>query len=94
MRSTTTRHWFRGRRSTPDALGGVGDESWRSHHRWVAESDRSNCLEATPYAALMSGIEERIVDRHLLKHPGVMSRDGVPGERTVQTQRGSDRRSG
>jgi len=42
----------------------------------------------------MSGIEERIVDRHLLKHPGVMSRDGVLKDRTDQTQRGSDPQSG
>ncbi|MGH3610631.1 MAG: reverse transcriptase domain-containing protein, partial [Pseudonocardiaceae bacterium] len=57
---------FRPRRSAHDALQVVVDESW-SGRRWVAESDIANCFEAIPHDRLMLAIEERIVDRHLLK---------------------------
>jgi RNA-directed DNA polymerase len=56
---------FRPGRSAHDALQVVVDESWRDR-RWVAESDIANCFEAIPHEGLMSAIEERIVDRHLL----------------------------
>jgi RNA-directed DNA polymerase len=67
---------FRPGRSAHDALQVVVDESWGGR-RWVAESDIANCFEAIPHAALMSAIEERIVDRHLLKLLRAMLRAGV-----------------
>jgi group II intron reverse transcriptase/maturase len=67
---------FRPGRSAHDALQVVVDESWRGR-RWVAESDIADCFEAIPHEALMSAIEERIVDRHLLKLLRAMLRAGV-----------------
>ena len=67
---------FRPGRSAHDALQVVIDESW-SGRRWVAESDIANCFEAIPHEGLMSAIEERIVDRHLLKLLRAMLRAGV-----------------
>ena len=67
---------FRPRRSTHDALQVVVDESWRGR-RWVAETDIANCFEAIPHEALMTAIEERIVDRHLLKLLRAILRAGV-----------------
>ena len=52
------------------------DESW-SGSRWVAESDITNCFEAIPHSELMSAIEERIVDRNLLKLLRAMLRAGA-----------------
>ena len=43
----------------------------------MAESDIANCFEAIPHARLMSAIEERIVDRHVLKLLRAMLRAGV-----------------
>lgn len=67
---------FRPGRTAHDALQVVIDESWRGR-RWVAESDIANCFEAIPHSGLMSAIEERIVDRHLLKLLRAMLRAGV-----------------
>jgi RNA-directed DNA polymerase len=67
---------FRPRRSTFDALQVLIDESWRGR-RWVAESDIANCFEAIPHSGLMSAIEERICDRHVLKLLCAMLRAGV-----------------
>ena len=67
---------FRPGRSAHDALQVVVDESWRGR-RWVAESDIADCFEAIPHEALMSAIEERIVDRHILKLLRAMLRAGV-----------------
>jgi RNA-directed DNA polymerase len=67
---------FRPRRSAHDALQVVVDESWRGR-RWVAETDIADCFEAIPHEALMSAIEERVVDRHLLKLLRAMLRAGV-----------------
>jgi group II intron reverse transcriptase/maturase len=67
---------FRPGRSAHDALQVVIDESWEGR-RWVAESDIANCFEAIPHEALMSAIEERIVDRHVLKLLRAMLRAGV-----------------
>jgi len=67
---------FRPRRSTHDALQVLIDEAWRGK-RWVAESDVSNCFEAIPHSGLMTAIEERISDRHVLKLLRVMLRAGV-----------------
>jgi RNA-directed DNA polymerase len=67
---------FRPGRSAHDALQVVVDESWRGR-RWVAESDIADCFEAIPHEGLMSAIEERIVDRHVLKLLRAMLRAGV-----------------
>jgi RNA-directed DNA polymerase len=74
---------FRPGRSAHDALQVVVDESWRGR-RWVAESDIANCFEAIPHERLMSAIEERIVDRHLLKLLRAMLRAGVLEDGTVK----------
>src|SRR5688572_3425564 len=77
---------FRPRRSAHDALQVLIDEAW-SGKRWVAESDIANCFEAIPHSGLMSAIEERICDRHVLKLLRAMLRAGV-------MQDGAVRRSG
>ena len=41
------------------------------------ESDVANCFEAIPHSGLMSAVEERIVDRHVLKLLRAMLRAGV-----------------
>jgi group II intron reverse transcriptase/maturase len=74
---------FRPGRSAHDALQVVVDESWRGR-RWVAESDIANCFEAIPHEALMSAIEERIVDRHVLKLLRAMLRAGVLEDGSVK----------
>ena len=77
---------FRPRRSAHDALQVVVDESW-SGRRWVAESDIANCFEAIPHSGLMSAIEERIVDRQILKLLRAMLRAGVMEDGSVSAQR-------
>jgi len=67
---------FRPKRSAHDALQVLIDESWQGC-RWVAESDIANCFEAIPHSGLMSAIEERISDRHVLKLLRAMVRAGV-----------------
>jgi RNA-directed DNA polymerase len=74
---------FRPRRSARDALQVLVDEAWGGR-RWVLESDVANCFEAIPHSQLMSAIEERIVDRHLLKLLRAMLRAGVMEERAVR----------
>src|SRR4051795_12670856 len=74
---------FRPGRSAHDALQVVVDESWRGR-RWAAESDIANCFEAIPHDGLMSAIEERIVDRHLLKLLRAMLRAGVLEDGSVK----------
>jgi group II intron reverse transcriptase/maturase len=84
---------FRPRRSAHDALQVLVDESWRGA-RWVAESDVANCFEAIPHSGLMTAIEERISDRHVLKllramlHAGVMQ-DGAVRRSAAETPQGS-----
>ncbi|MBV9006069.1 MAG: group II intron reverse transcriptase/maturase [Solirubrobacterales bacterium] len=73
---------FRPGRSAHDALQVLVDEAWRGR-RWVAESDIANCFEAIPHEALMSAIEERIVDRQILKLLRAMLRAGVMDEKAV-----------
>jgi group II intron reverse transcriptase/maturase len=73
---------FRPRRSAHDALQVLIDEAWGGR-RWVAESDIANCFEAIPHSGLMSAIEERIVDRHLLKLLRAMLRAGVMEDQAV-----------
>src|SRR3954447_19944461 len=67
---------FRPRRSAHDALQVLVDEAWDGR-RWVAESDVSDCFGAIPHDRLMSAIEERISDRHVLKLLRAMLRAGV-----------------
>src|SRR6266702_984941 len=67
---------FRPRRSTPDALQVLIDEDWRGR-RWVVETDIANCFEAIPHDRLMQAVEERIVDRDLLKLLRALLRAGV-----------------
>ena len=43
----------------------------------MVETDIANCFEAIPHDRLMSAIEERIVDRHVLKLLRAMLRAGV-----------------
>jgi group II intron reverse transcriptase/maturase len=74
---------FRPRRSAHDALQVLVDESWRGA-RWVAESDVANCFEAIPHSGLMTAIEERIVDRHVLKLLRAMLRAGVMEDAAVR----------
>jgi RNA-directed DNA polymerase len=73
---------FRPRRSAHDALQVLLDESWR-RRRWALESDVANCFEAIPHSGLMSAIEERIVDRQILKLLRAMLRAGVMEEGAV-----------
>jgi len=74
---------FRPRRSQHDALQVLVDQAWGGR-RWIVESDVSNCFEAIPHSELMSAIEERIVDRQVLKLLRVMLHAGVMQEGTVK----------
>src|SRR5829696_4887367 len=67
---------FRPKRSQHDALQVLIDESW-SGRRWALETDVASCFEAIPHSELMSAIEERISDRHVLKLLRAMLRAGV-----------------
>ena len=67
---------FRPRKSAHDALQVLVDEAWRGR-QWVVETDIANCFEAIPHDGLMAAIEERIVDRKLLKLVRGMLRAGV-----------------
>jgi len=83
---------FRPKRAQHDALQVLIDESWKGR-RWVAETDIANCFEAIPHSGLMSAIEERITDRHVLKllramlHAGVME-DGAVKRGVAGTPQG------
>ena len=84
---------FRPKRSQHDALQVLVDEAWGGR-RWVLESDVANCFEAIPHSQLMTAIEERIVDRHILKllramlHAGVMEDEAVTRSDTGTPQGG------
>ncbi|MCA1699193.1 MAG: group II intron reverse transcriptase/maturase [Actinobacteria bacterium] len=73
---------FRPRRSAHDALQVLIDEAW-SGRRWVVETDVANCFEAIPHDRLMVAIEERIVDRRVLKLLRAMLRVGVMQDGTL-----------
>jgi len=83
---------FRPQRGAHDALQVVIDEAWDGR-RWVVETDIASCFEEIPWDPLMEAIEERIVDRHLLKlvrgllRAGVMEHDQVQS-RTAGTPQG------
>ena len=74
---------FRPRRSAHDALQVLVDEAWRGR-RWVVETDIAECFEAIPHDRLIEAIEERIVDRHVIKLLRVMLRAGVMVDGTVR----------
>ena len=74
---------FRPRRAAHDALQVLIDEAARGR-RWVVETDIANCFEAIPHDRLMQAIEERIVDRKLLKLLRAMLRAGAMEEGTVR----------
>ncbi|MBP5896592.1 hypothetical protein F3K35_43200 [Streptomyces sp. LBUM 1481] len=57
---------FRPRRGAHDALQVLVDEAWRGR-RWVVETDIANCFEAIGHEKLMQAVEERVVDRSVLK---------------------------
>jgi RNA-directed DNA polymerase len=84
---------FRPRRSQHDALQVLIDEAW-SGRRWIVESDVASCFEAIPHSELMTAIEERIVDRQVLKllramlHAGVMLDGAVTRDVTGTPQGG------
>src|SRR5688500_8205273 len=67
---------FRPRKSAHDALQVLIDQSWKGR-RWAVETDIANCFEAIPHSGLMSAIEERVSDRHVLKLLRAMLRAGV-----------------
>src|ERR671919_492047 len=77
---------FRPRRSAHDALQVLVDEAWGGR-RWVAESDIADCFGAIPHDGLMSAIEERIVDRHVIKLLRAMLRAGVMEDGAVTRSR-------
>jgi len=74
---------FQPRRSQHDALQVLVDEAWRGR-RWIVESDVANCFEAIPHSQLMLAIEERIVDRQVLKLLRAMLRAGVMQDGAVK----------
>lgn len=67
---------FRPKRTAHDALQVLLDESFRGA-RWVVETDIASCFETIPHDQLMRSIEERVVDRRLLKLLRAMLRAGV-----------------
>ena len=76
---------FRPRRSQHDALQVLIDEAWDGR-RWIAESDVSDCFGTIPHDGLMLAIEERIVDRHVLKLLRAMLRSGVMQDGAVRAR--------
>jgi RNA-directed DNA polymerase len=70
---------FRPKRAAHDALQVLIDEFWRGR-RWVVETDIADCFEVIPHDRLMAAIEERIVDRKLLKLLRALLRAGVMHE--------------
>jgi group II intron reverse transcriptase/maturase len=76
---------FRPKRAAHDALQVLIDEFWRGR-RWVVETDIADCYEAIPHDRLMAAIEERVVDRKLLKLLRAMLRAGVMEEGAVRRE--------
>lgn len=74
---------FRPKRSAHDALQLILDECFQGR-RWVVETDIADCFEAIPHERLMQAIEERIVDRNLLKLLRALLRAGVMEEGAVR----------
>ncbi len=74
---------FRRGRSTHDALQVLIDEAWDGK-RWVVETDIASCFEAISHDGLMTAIEERIVDRQVLKLLRALLRAGVMQDAAVK----------
>lgn len=74
---------FRPKRGAHDALQVLIDETWRGQ-RWVVETDIASCFETIPHDRLMQAIEERIIDRQVLKLLRAMLRAGVMEDGTVR----------
>jgi RNA-directed DNA polymerase len=73
---------FRPKRGAHDALQVLIDETWRGR-RWIVETDIASCFEAIPHEKLMLAVEERVVDRHVLKLLRAMLHAGVMEDGTV-----------
>ena len=71
------------KRSVHDALQVLIDECWQGR-RWVVETDIANCFEAIPHQKLMTAIEERVCDRHVLTLLRAMLRAGVMSDGAVR----------
>ena len=67
---------FRPRKTARDALQVLIDEAWQGR-RWVVETDIASCFESIPHDRLVQAVEERIVDRQVLKLLRAMLRAGV-----------------
>jgi group II intron reverse transcriptase/maturase len=74
---------FRPKRGAHDALQVLIDETWRGR-RWIVETDIASCFEAIPHDKLMLAVEERVVDRHVLKLLRAMLRAGVMEDGTIR----------
>jgi group II intron reverse transcriptase/maturase len=74
---------FRPKRSVHDALQVLIDECWQGR-RWAVETDIANCFEAIPHEKLMTAIEERVCDRHVLTLLRSMLRAGVLSDGAVR----------
>jgi group II intron reverse transcriptase/maturase len=74
---------FRPRRGVHDALQVLIDECWQGR-RWVVETDIADCFEAIPVEGLVTAVEERVSDRHVLKLLRVMLRAGVMVDGSVR----------
>ena len=74
---------FRPKKAAHDALQVLVDETWRGA-RWVLETDIASCFEEIPHQRLMAAVEERIVDRKLLRLLRAMLRAGVMQEGSVR----------
>ena len=59
------------------------EQAWQGK-RWLVETDVANCFEAIPHSRLLSAVEERIVDRQLLKLLRAMLRAGVMEQGAVR----------
>ena len=74
---------FRPKCSAHDALQVPIDGAWDGL-RWVVETDIADCFEAIPHERLMTAIEERISDRHVLKLLRALLRVGVMQDGAVR----------
>jgi group II intron reverse transcriptase/maturase len=73
---------FRPKRGAHDTLQVLIDETWRGR-RWIVETDIASCFEAIPHDKLMLAVEERVVDRRVLKLLRAMLHAGVMEDGTV-----------
>jgi group II intron reverse transcriptase/maturase len=74
---------FRPKKAAHDALQVLIDEAWRGR-RWLVETDIASCFESIPHDRLLRAVEERIVDRHVLKLVRALLRAGVMEDGVVR----------